>query len=647
MSKKKILALATLVLVCVQLKAQDSIKARQLDEVVITATKFPVKQNMTGKVVSVITKEEIERSKGRSLSQLLNQQAGIVVNGALNNAGSIQSVFMRGAASGRALVLIDGVPAYDPSMINNEFDLNLISLNEVERIEICRGAQSTLYGSDAIAGVINIITVNTEDLKPIGLKATVAGGTQSTFKGNVQLHGQVDKLNYSFGFSKLDTKGFSSAYDSSGKMDFDKDGFHGTHFKAQLGYAFSEHFSLRGFIQNNKYKNDVDASAFHDDKDFRAKNRNLITGGTARFIQNNTIITANYQYSDIRRDYDDDSASVGGFSKFSRNNYYGKSQFLELYASTKLGNGFTLLQGADYRFANMNNQFMSISSFGTYASTFKDTIMSQASLYGSLNYSSADSNLHVELGGRLNVHSRYGSNYTYTFNPSFRISPSFRIFGSIATGYKTPTLFQLYDGFYGNVNLKPEKSLNYEVGIQQQHQVISNRLVFFKRDATDGIDYSTVNFKYFNFLKQKALGLEWEMNLRPADFLTFTANYTYLHVKETTENRKTLTEDTTYGYAIRRPAHHLNASLQFQLGRRATVSTSMLYAGKRYDVGGYMAEDVLLPAYTIFSAQGNLQLNEHFNVFADLQNITNKKFFDLYGYYSIPFVAMAGITVNL
>ena len=627
--------------------AQDSTKTKQLDEVVVTATKYPVKQSMTGKVVTVIGKEELEKNSGRTLTQLLNEKAGVVINGALNNPGSVPTIFMRGAASGRALILIDGVPAYDPSQINNEFDLNFISINEIERIEVCRGAQSTLYGSDAIAGVINIITLNRDVTRAVNVKATVAGGTQGTFKGNAQLYGKLDKFRYSLRFSKLVTDGFSAAYDSSGKNDFEKDGYNGDNLHGQLLYQPNDRLSLKTFFQYNQYKNDIDAGGFTDDHDFRARNKNKIAGGGFNYRLNAVSLTGNYQYSEINRDYIDDSAYVGGFSKYSGNKYYGKSQFVELYASTHLGGGFTLLQGADYRFANMNNKYFAISSFGPYRSSFKDTVVSQGSLYASMNFNGLDSNLNIEAGGRLNVHSRYGSNYTYTFNPSYKLSEQLRVFGSLATAFKSPGLFQLYDGLSGNPNLKAETSINYEMGFQQQHRWIDNRLVFFYREIENGIDYNYVTYKYFNFFRQIARGLEWEMNIRPLDFLSVHANYTYLSITENTQDRKRLNKDTTYRYAIRRPAHNFNASANFQVTPSFSFTANIKHVSRRRDLGGFMVADVLLAGYTLLGAHADYQLSRHFRLFADLQNITNRKFFDTRGYTAIPFTAIGGVTVNL
>src|SRR3954453_1071720 len=188
----------------------DTLQGNKLDEVVVTANKYPQKQSTTGKVISVITKDQIEKSNGKTLQQVLNEQAGVTISGALNNTGAVQTVYVRGAASGRTLILLDGIPVNDPSMINNEFDLNLISLDNIDRIEICKGAQSTLYGSDAVAGVINIITVSQDVKKPFNFKSTISGGSLGTFRGSTQLYGKVQKLTYSVRYAKLISNGFSA-----------------------------------------------------------------------------------------------------------------------------------------------------------------------------------------------------------------------------------------------------------------------------------------------------------------------------------------------------------------------------------------------------------------------------------------------------
>lgn len=128
---KKNLLLVAAVIFSSYAWAQSDSSFKSLDEVIITANRIEQKQSQTGKVVTVIGKETLNKSQGKSLAQVLNEQAGITVNGALNNPGTVQTVYMRGANSGRVLIMIDGMPINDPSQINNEFDLNLLQLNEV------------------------------------------------------------------------------------------------------------------------------------------------------------------------------------------------------------------------------------------------------------------------------------------------------------------------------------------------------------------------------------------------------------------------------------------------------------------------------------------------------------------------------------
>ncbi len=646
MSRQIFLFLSSFFLVHSVLYAQDT-AYNQLNEVVVTANKFEQKQNTTGKVITVINKELIDKSIGKTLPQLLNEQAGIIVNGALNNLGNVQTVYTRGASSGRTLILLDGIPVNDPSMINNEFDLNLFSLSNIERIEICKGAQSTLYGSDAVAGVINIITTKKNVSKPVNGNAAVSAGNYGTLQGNMQLYGKAGKLSYTAQYARLHTNGFSSATDTTNGRNgkYDSDGYDGDVANAQINYQATNALSFKTFAMYSKYNADIDVGVFTDDKDYSIHNQSFITGAGFTFKKSIFNITGNYQYSELKRHYTNDSLDKTN-TWFEDNRYGSKNQFVELYGNVALGKYMTLVAGADYRFSSYNQLYVSTSSFGPFNDTVPSRSINQKSAYASFIFKAVKDRLNIELGGRINDHSIYGTNRTYTFNPSFNITNNVRIFASASTGYKAPGIFQLFDTYSGNQNLKAEESKNYEAGVSAQNKTISARGNFFYREIKNGIDYNYITFQYFNYIKQKVLGTEFEVTLKPTDYLTINANYTYLSPRETAQNRITNHDTITYHYLLRRPNHAINATIGIQPIKSLYFSLSGKYISRRYDVGGYMSPDILLKDYFIASAYAEYKFKDNTKFFADAQNLFNKTFYDVYGYNSIPFLLKAGVTIS-
>jgi len=266
-------------------------------------------------------------------------------------------------------------------------------------------------------------------------------------------------------------------------------------------------------------------------------------------------------------------------------------------------------------------------------------------MYTSLLVSSGNKKFNAEAGGRLNVHSRYGSNHTYTFNPTYKLTEHYRVFGSIASGFKAPSIYQIYDAGVGNRDLKAEKSVNYELGLQQQNSKVSSRVVYFYREIENGVDFNYISFKYFNFVKQIVRGLEYEIAIRPNEKLNITANYTYLSSQENTQGRQNF-KDTSYTYLLRRPKHNINVNAGYQFTDGFYASVSSKYVSSRKDVGGYQKADVELDGYFLLNAYAEYKLKQHFKFFADAQNVTGKKFFDIRGYNAMPFMFTGGITFN-
>lgn len=633
MGKK--LMLLTLLFSAKMVSAQQD--TTTLDEVVVTANKMAQKQSTTGKVVTVITKSDLEKMGNKNLATLLQEQVGITVNGSSNNAGSVQTIFTRGASGGRTLVLLDGIPVNDPSFINNDLDLNLFATSSIERIEICRGAQSTLYGSDAIAGVINIITTSKDISRPLQINASSILGSFGTQKNNLQLAGKKNKWSYSGRIAHTNSNGFSAAIDTTGKNNFDADLYKGLALHGQINYAATEHFSVKAFSMYNKYKAGVDAGVFRDDRDFTIENSSLLLGTGFIYKKNNWQITGTYQHNTLDRHFLNDSTHKTS-TWFEKNDYAATSDYAEIYTSIKLSDRLTALAGLDYRKGSYSQNYLSVSGWGPYNFNDPTRYAEQSALYGSLLYTSLHKKLTLELGGRVNKHSVYGNNQTFTLNPSFALSANTRIFASVSSGFKAPSLYQISI----NDKLDPEKATSYEAGFSYQNKTLQTRLVYFNRQTANGIDYNYINYQYFNYVKQVVNGLEFEIKKSFANGVTAFANYTFLAGKETTQNRITNQDTITYDYLLRRPAHQLNMGISAQVNTKLRLEITGRYAGKRYDVGGYAAPDILLKSYATLAANVGYQLNKHWRFTADIQNFTNTKYYEVYGFKTMPLNASVG-----
>ncbi len=623
MNKHLLVALA--LISCHFASAQkDSTFTKQLDQVVVTATKFPTKAAETGKVITVIDQAVLSRSLGKDIAQVLTEQTGLVINGATSNPGKDKSVFLRGAKNDYTVILVNGIPVTDPSGVGGAFDLRLFPIEQIERIEILKGAQSTLYGSDAIAGVINIITRKGTG-KAAQLYGNASFGSFNTKKIYAGLNGQAEKVSYNVGFTHHESDGISEALDTTAAKSFDKDGFQQHAFQFGIDAEVIDGLQVKPYFRFSHFKGDFDDGSFADAPSNYTASL-LSTGAIATYKFNLHSITAQFAYDEMGRIYN---------TGFGASEFDGRNKLAEIYGQFHLDDHIQLLVGIDHRTQKMVEPDTSIKITSPYVSFFLKN------LYG----------FNLEAGLRYNDHSHYGNNTTYSINPSFLVNKDLKIFANLASAFKAPTLNALYGPFGANPDLKPEKSRTWEAGVQVDlfNDLLQTRVVYFQRHTKDIIIYGPA-FTYLNLDKQDDQGLEIEPTIQINNDLQIKLYYSYVDGELTTQTAGG--KDTSFNNLIRRPKHSLGATIGYQVTKNFYVSTNLYSYGKRddlfFDNSTFTQSAVTLKAYTVWNAFAQYSmLKNRLRFFVDVKNITNAKYEEVYGYSTQKFNVMAGLAFRL
>ncbi|NIG52067.1 TonB-dependent receptor [Chitinophaga sp. Cy-1792] len=628
--------------------AQDTTHSRQLSEVTVTASKVPMKASETGKVLTILTRQYLDKNNGKTVADILNTQPGLVINGANNTPGSVQTVYMRGAGSGNTLILIDGMPVSDASQISGAFDLNFISTQEIERIEILRGAQSTLYGSDAVAGVINIITRKAGD-KKFGATASLGYGSYNDKQAGINLHGHLDKFSYILGYKFEKTDGFSDATDTTGHANFDKDGFRQHTVFAKLGLEAGKRWNLQYLFNFSDYHHALDEGAFIDDRDYNGQFQYMLNtfSSTYKFKLGEWRLL--YSYQQNKRHYLNDSGYIAptGYTKYDDSHFSSYTHQVESYVNLDFTRQVRVIGGGVFMASRTGQDDYLIGNYPgatPYITNIpKDSAhANQVSAYASVLLRNMGG-FNLDVGGRYNHHQLYGNNFTYSINPSYLLNDQHKFYVNVASGYKTPTLYQLYAPGYGNSGLSPEVTTSYEAGYQLYLHRANFRVTGFWRDTRDLIifysDPVTYAGQYRNANKQQASGLEAEFEVEIIRGLDFTANYSYTdgHITETATNGS----KNTFYNLYRIPRNMGNATLGYQITSSLYASASYKYVGLRYDVSNPLGDYYTVDLY------GEYKFGNLLKIFAGFRNITDYKYFDVTGYNSRGFNFNTGVIFNL
>ncbi len=601
----------------------------QLPEVTVSSLKFDIPLKETAHPVHIITREIIEQNQGKDLAQLLQEQSGVIINGAYSNPGTVKGVYLRGASSEHTLILVDGTPAFDPSGLGSTFDIRLLPVSQIERIEIMKGNQSTLFGSGAIAGVINIITAKAAT-KNLETKGHISGGSLSTLDAGIGIGGTTRLIDYQIGINRQSTAGISEALSPSQDLEFENDKSRQTSMMSALSIKLNEKIKVQPFFRFIKTQNDFDTDAFVDgDNQYKSEYQNLGAFGDLNYKKFRARIGFSQALTD--RFY---------YTTFGENEYHGRLLNIESYAAYDVNRKLTMLGGIDFQQQHMLDS----------TSSEVDPSVYLISPYLKAIFRPVKHGV-IEIGTRMNQHSKFGNHANYSITPAYWITKDLKIFANWSTGFKAPTLSQLFGQWGGNTDLNPQTSDSWEIGIQQYFDDarFGSSLSYFRRNIKNLIVYD-FTAGYHNRDEQRDQGLELQMKWKMHKKISFSAGYDFT-TGQITESRASI--DTSFNNLIRRPKHSLKLAAAYRPNSSLSLSLNSQYIGKRIDyyfnpAKFYALETVSLDAYFLVNAYLEYSAyQQKLTFFADLKNITNIEFVEIYGYTTLKFNARFGLRFHL
>jgi vitamin B12 transporter len=601
-----------------------------LEEVVVVANRTPVPLSTVGDSVTVLDDEDIQTSQATITSDLLAQTPGVTV-ARTGGVGQPTSVYIRGAESDQTVVVIDGVKMTDPSLPGGGFDFENLLVGDTSRIEILRGAQSTLYGSDAVGGVIDIVTAD-PTRKSEG-SVNLEGGSHGTGDGTANVGGVSDSLMW---------RAAGSYYGTGGIPCFDQYLGGRRDCASQIGNAAGQirydltsdvQLDVRGYLNSSRTDfdgYDTPTGALGDDSEYGETQQGIgYAGLTWRSPDRSWTNRLSVQYTGSEtRDYDPNAPANYGDPTTETFYGFGRNVREEYQGTWKFADTGQVVFGAQNEHSSINT----VSPFSPFvgAGAVVDSGYVQAQ-YQVLK------GLTLTAGGRYDHHDVYGGHGTGQLAAAWVLADQTTVLrASFAQGFKAPSLYQLYSN-YGNRALRPETANSWDGGIEQH--ALQDRLVasvtYFQRSSRDLINFfdcttasplcATEPFGYYaNIARSSAHGIELAGSLEATEQLSITANYTLADTEDRSPGA------STYGNELpRRPADTANASVSYLWPWRLSTDLALRYSAPSFDDA---ANEIRLGGYVLLDFRTSVPINDHLQVYARVENLTDRHYEVAYQY---------------
>jgi vitamin B12 transporter len=621
------LAVATSLSAFAQIAAANTGLDDSPETIVVTATRIPTPELQVASSISVITADDIAVRQIQTLSDVLKDVPGlnVIQTGGL---GGQTSVFMRGTNSNHTKVLVDGIDVSDPSSPTGAFDFGQFPSQDIQRVEILRGPQSGLYGSDAIGGVINIITQSGSG--PAQFHASAEAGSFDTFNQTAGVSGSQDGFHYVANVEHLHSgetpvtpldllvpgeRRIDDYYDNitaSTKLGFDVT----DHFDVGLVARYTDsHLRLTGENEDN-YPLDFPDSAQseNDTRQYYARAAGHLISFDGGLEQ-----TLGVAYSNIK--------SYETSPEYPESDFFGSRVKVDWQGNIRLAADESLVVGAEHQRDEMTVPLS--------ASTTID------SGYAELQSSIADAFFNT-LSVRYDDNDRFGGKVTYRVAPAYVIQDTGTKFkASIGTGFKAPTLSQMFQNFpaflfFANPNLRPESSTGYDLGVEQEalNDTLRFGVTYFRNNIKNLIDDNADATSLVNVGRAVTQGAESFVSYQPLKELTFRLDYTYTQAMD----------DILHQELLRRPKHKGDLATTWKPTERLSLSATVLAVGSWIDGNrDFSIPRLTAPGYTTVDLAAGYDLTSHLNVYGRVTNLFDRHYENPIGFLQPSIGAFVGI----
>jgi len=589
--------------------------------IVISASRIEQPASMVGSSITVLNADELIERGVSFVGDAFREVPSLAVT-SQGPRGSQTQIRVRGNEANHVLVLVDGMRVSNAG--TGEFDFSSMHLDGIDRIEVLLGPQSTLYGSDAAAGVINVITRKGKG--EFGGQAHISTGSLNTHAGSVQVFGGDQGWHYAVSANRYLTDGISSASEENGNSE--KDGHDSNGVKLKTGYdadSFSTWLSYNQSTSNYEFDDSdfatgmaIDAAPNHQVVDTDAISM-AISLPLLEGRLNNQL-----QWSRTQYDYNSYSLFFGSPSEYVTET---DRDSIEYQGSYQINDSHSLQFGME-----KIDDALLVDGFSSF-----DRDASIQGVY--LQWSGDVAGTNVTLGGRSDDHDEFNSHATYRATASRQLDDNWRVRAAYGTGFKAPSLQELYDsGNGGNPDLKPEESSSAELSIEYHHDRYYTSATLFNQETTNLIRSEGIwpNVLYQNIDDASSRGLELNTGISGQQ-TEFNAAITWLDASETVAS---VERDR---YRVPELAAHLTASYFYASGR---IWAEAQYQGERRDLNWALQEDVNLDEYWLFNLGASYEVSSDLSLSARIDNLLDEEYEEVYSYGTLGRTATVSLDLR-